>query len=73
MTAPGVFEWTSPHGHRYRRDQVRHHAARSRPTDRTDQPGPNDHDHHHTASPTDGAAEVVWSADALRPEQCARP
>ncbi len=21
MTAPGVFEWTSPHGHRYRRDQ----------------------------------------------------
>lgn len=21
MTAPGVFEWTSPHGHRYRRDR----------------------------------------------------
>jgi hypothetical protein len=22
MTAPGVFEWTSPHGHRYRRDHT---------------------------------------------------
>ena len=22
MTAPGVFEWTSPHGHRYRRDRT---------------------------------------------------
>jgi hypothetical protein len=22
MTSPGVFEWTSPHGHRYRRDQT---------------------------------------------------
>jgi hypothetical protein len=22
MTEPGVFEWTSPHGHRYRRDQA---------------------------------------------------
>jgi hypothetical protein len=21
MTAPGIFEWTSPHGHRYRRDR----------------------------------------------------
>ena len=21
MTEPGVFEWTSPHGHRYRRDR----------------------------------------------------
>ena len=21
MVAPGTFEWTSPHGHRYRRDQ----------------------------------------------------
>ena len=21
MTAPGVFEWTSPHGHHYRRDR----------------------------------------------------
>ena len=21
MTSPGVFEWTSPHGHRYRRDR----------------------------------------------------
>ena len=25
MTEPGVFEWTSPHGHHYRRDQQRHH------------------------------------------------
>jgi 5-methylcytosine-specific restriction endonuclease McrA len=22
MTAPGIFKWTSPHGHRYRRDQT---------------------------------------------------
>ena len=22
MVAPGVFEWTSPHGHRYRRDRT---------------------------------------------------
>ena len=22
MTAPGIFEWTSPHGHRYRRDRT---------------------------------------------------
>jgi hypothetical protein len=22
MTAPGVFEWTSPHGHHYRRDRT---------------------------------------------------
>jgi hypothetical protein len=22
MTAPGIFEWTSPHGHRYRRDHT---------------------------------------------------
>ncbi|NPC43708.1 HNH endonuclease signature motif containing protein [Nocardioides sp. zg-1230] len=22
MVAPGVFEWTSPHGHRYRRDHT---------------------------------------------------
>ena len=21
MTDPGTFEWTTPHGHRYRRDQ----------------------------------------------------
>ena len=30
MTAPGVFEWTSPHGHRYRRD--RDGTTRTRPT-----------------------------------------
>ncbi len=36
MVAPGVFEWTSPHGHRYRRDRDRHHPDRrtraTRPT-----------------------------------------
>jgi hypothetical protein len=34
MTAPGVFEWTSPHGHRYRRD--RHGTTALDPPD----PGP---------------------------------
>ena len=31
MIAPGVFEWTSPHGHRYRRDQ--HGTTRIDPPD----------------------------------------
>ena len=34
MAAPGVFEWTSPHGHRYRRDRTG--------TTRIDQPEPPD-------------------------------
>ena len=38
MTAPGIFEWTSPHGHRYRRDRDRHHRAR--PTRPRPTPGP---------------------------------
>ena len=34
MVAPGVFEWTSPHGHRYRRDRTG--------TTRIDEPEPPD-------------------------------
>ncbi len=34
MVAPGVFEWTSPHGHRYRRDRTG--------TTRSDEPEPPD-------------------------------
>ena len=37
MTEPGVFEWTSPHGHRYRRD--RHGTT---PIDRAEPPDPPD-------------------------------
>ncbi|MCY4728602.1 DUF222 domain-containing protein [Nocardioides sp. STR2] len=35
MTEPGVFEWTSPHGHRYRRDQTG-----SSPVDPAEPPDP---------------------------------
>ncbi len=37
MVAPGVFEWTSPHGYRYRRD----HTGTS-PIDDMSPPGPPD-------------------------------
>nr|WP_300044857.1 HNH endonuclease signature motif containing protein [uncultured Nocardioides sp.] len=37
MTAPAVFEWTSPHGHRYRRD--RHGTTAIDPPDPPDPPG----------------------------------
>ena len=59
MIAPGVFEWTSPHGHRYRRD--RHGTTRDRPPD--DPSHPTDHDPApHPASP--GMAG---------PQACSRP
>ena len=38
MTEPGVFEWTSPHGHRYRRD--RHGTSPIDPPDPRDIPRP---------------------------------
>jgi hypothetical protein len=37
MTAPGVFEWTSPHGHRYRRDRT---GTTALDTPGTPDPGP---------------------------------
>jgi hypothetical protein len=38
MTAPGVFEWTSPHGHRYRRDHTG--TTRIEPSEQADAPEP---------------------------------
>ena len=40
MAEPGVFEWTSPHGHPYRRDRTAPPRSTSRPPDPPDIPRP---------------------------------
>ncbi len=42
MTAPGTFEWTSPHGHHYRRDHDGTTALELRPTTGSRDPADND-------------------------------
>ena len=47
MVAPGIFEWTSPHGHRYRRDRTgttRIDELASHPTDHDPAPHPATHE-----------------------------
>ena len=54
MIAPGVFEWTSPHGHRYRRDHTG--TTRDRPTRTARHPDPPTMTPPHTPPPAGGGA-----------------
>ena len=67
MIAPGVFEWTSPHGHRYRRDHARHHPHRpTRPTRATLTPPrtPPPHGWRGTGAPSIGRS--AWTSRCSR-------